>query len=947
MIAGAYIAFHPWLALASPGAPLFKVGHSGSLARRLTDDAYVTCFPVGWRYVATLETATKEAEKIEGVILARCRAGRVDGRELVRGLTAARLKAIGAAAAAEMKIPVVVRDDPVYAAPPAVARVVAEENPVCAFINAHVLDEPSYVDPVCAFINEHVLEDGDPERAEARPPAGVAPVLEDRDYQTEAIARCLAELRLEHRTILQMACRCGKTKVAYGVIKDYLARPARADVAANAAANILYLVPSLTLLRQTALKLAAYGADMADVLLVGSDPTDVVYQDSARGTRMTTDPGVIRDFLAARRRGAIVVCMYQSSEQVPRAGWALTIFDEAHRVCGGLRARPFNHVLLSGAGGDRLFMTATPAYDRPLSMKDRALFGGVAYRYYLREGINAGYVNDFRLELIEGADLAAQILVASGRAEKLLVFCRDKAAAEKLCAATEKIGNGEAPAPRCFVAHSGMSKAVQNDVLRQFGASSAGGARSVLFNCRLFQEGVELPSLNGVFFASPRHSPRDIIQSLCRPLNVLTGKPPSTVFLPVAALGADDVKLAAGAKKVAALGANDVKQAAGAKKVAGDVPAKLAASMADIVPIFDALIQEDPRLFEHILDPERNAYPLGAVAAEKSVLSADALVRAVRRAVRFGGSSSERLLRTEAIPWAVGFGELQRIVLECGRYPKTTDSFAVGDARINFHRYYRWCADQYAIHAGLVTAALVALRARAAGPAALILGYAGVESSANAAAALRLEPHQLAELESLPCWHPHGIEGPYPWGYSMEVLDGWLTAHGGRAPMVEINKGGYVGLESSPLEKLSGTLTCINQSDGKDRAASKGGTGFTTSEAKQRDLDWICAKHGLRWRKERDAAGTLIEGGAKTFIQEAYSRFKAYYADAKAKKNDGGFIETYFKDYPRKHARQQSLSTDKACLPVRWKIAKRRYAAASSNAAAASPDKKIHMKTTL
>ena len=54
-----------------------------------------------------------------------------------------------------------------------------------------------------------------------------------------------------------------------------------------------------------------------------------------------------------------------------------------------------------------------------------------------------------------------------------------------------------------------------------------------MFNCRLFQEGVEFPDLNAIFFAAPRHSPIDIIQSLCRPLNKKESKPPSVIFIPL------------------------------------------------------------------------------------------------------------------------------------------------------------------------------------------------------------------------------------------------------------------------------------------------------------------------------------------------------------------------------------------------------------------------------
>ena len=98
------------------------------------------------------------------------------------------------------------------------------------------------------------------------------------------------------------------------------------------------------------------------------------------------------------------------------------------------------------------------------------------------------------------------------------------------------------------------------------------GVRAALFNCRMLQEGVEVPPLNAVFFAAPRHSARDIIQSLCRPLNPAPGKPQSVVFLPVEADPA----------------------------IPADAPANLR-RYASILPVVDALLDEDPRLFEYLI----------------------------------------------------------------------------------------------------------------------------------------------------------------------------------------------------------------------------------------------------------------------------------------------------------------------------------------------------------
>jgi len=790
----------------------------------------------------------------------------------------------------------------------------------------------------------------------------VPAALELRDYQAAARDACLSELTATRlagaegrgRAILQMACRCGKTLVAYEVLLEYLRSGAAAPAprAGDGPRRVFFLVPGLSLLRQTVQKLARYGAaegallagSGAEVLLVGSDtrPIDVGEEGcrafrraAGRPLAMTTDAAEIA---GAFRTGAplLVISTYQSSELLPDAA-DLTVFDEAHRVCGANSARPFTHVLLRHQRGDRLFMTATPRYDAPLSMKDRDLFGGVAYRYHMREGIDAGYVNDFSLEILGAPDpdaiaaapaagepglagkfgallgwafnpksdegpaysamtaLAAQVIEAVRRVDTLLVFCRSIRHAAELRQAVEDVAAylrrpeiaaslGAPPPPEfvCLTAHSRMPRNEVGAALQRF---CEPGARAVLFNCRLFQEGVEIPQLTGVFFAAPRHGPRDIIQSLCRPLNAMPGKPPSKVFVPVTYDPDAEPSDPANLKR-----------------------------FGSIVPFMDALMAEDPLLYEHLLDPAGTPYALRwvesrATAPGRAKLARyepDLLLAAARLRAR-GSGRSERLLRAANIPWKIGFAELERIVRECKRYPKTTDMFVYGDAkkggaRVNFHNFYRLCADSYKKYL-----------AREIQP---------------------LEPHQIHDLESLPSWTTYGVDGPYRFRESLDFLEEWLRTHGGVPPMVEINTGGFVGLTATPMERLSGVLTCYNQGDGKDRKGGRPGSGFTIEAWKQKALDDICARYKLRWRKIRGpppegapegAVGPFLKVDAKggyadapTFIQEAHARFKA---EAKANKKESEYINKWFPQYfEGKHRKQEYLDVlEHKHAPPRWR----------------------------
>jgi superfamily II DNA or RNA helicase len=633
-----------------------------------------------------------------------------------------------------------------------------------------------------------------------------------RPYQEEAATLCITELAASGRAVLQMACRCGKTPVAYRILSTH------------ASGLSLFLVPGLALLRQTAAKFRAYGW-AGPLLCVGS------------GEDMTTSPEAIRLFVDSQDKQrpphALIVATYQSSPLVARLPFGLVVFDECHRVCGGAAPRPFNeaHRLVSGR---RLYMTATPVYDTAVAvnMRDRAQFGGVAYRYHMRQGIDAGQVNPFGLTLVcagataeAGEASAAQVVAAAAEAAKLLVFCRNIRHATALREAVQKL-----TATPCFIAHSRMLPADVSAVLRLF--ADAATERAIMFNVRLFQEGVEIPCLNGVMFAAPRSAPRDIIQSICRPLNVAAGKPPSHVFLPT---------------------------------VAAADPGR----HAHIVPFIDALTGEDPALYERLLSGGIPWRAIGAGAAPPSEAGLrDAAGAAASAATHGAAAGACRLLRSDRVPWATVHAELRRTVTVLGRYPKTTDAWSAGGpAGVGFHRFYRWAADEYA--------------------------------------AGRLEPYQRRQLEALPGWDPYGLEGPYPWRQCMDFLEAWLRDNGGVPPMVNVNNGGYVGLEATLMERLSGALTCVNQGDGKARKG--GGAGFTISAEKRADLDRICGPHGLRWRKDRTAAGGIV-ASRPTFIQEAYTRFKAHYKEHGA---DSEYIKKWYPGYPNVHKKMENLEVQK------------------------------------
>lgn len=973
MPAGFYIAWHPWLALGG-GDSLFKVGFSADLSRRLLDGCYSTCFPLGWRYRFTLETEDPElARDIETAVLHACESRRVDGRELV-ALPLETLKNISLWSAGLLNASVLRRDDPEYPCPTRVQeeRDSASNSPplACALTRypGHDIKESNSDPPLArarqaavlkeilelAEFNTEALTDETPEELDARweslataaspvtdppcepgvgspqnpavkgdgelqeevacldtadsltaaiermmgNPLDLAEVSGDlRPYQREAAECCLAELRTCGKAVLQMACRCGKTRVAHALMEMLSGCADSAD----ASTIFLFLVPGLPLLRQTAQKLLGYNNYFSAerTLLVGSDPSTVGVGGAS--LVMTTDPGRIVSFLFSggqnrggpvtdKKEGAhsprLLISTYQSSVLIPQgATFHLIVLDEAHRSCGNADPRPFSWALFN-LRGPRLSMTATPIMDPlPVTMKDKSLYGGVAFRYYLRQGIDAGFVNDFGLKLVATggfatpeASMAKAIVTASAEVQKLLVFCRNISHAEKLRKEVDRqLSKAGCVATRCFVAHSRQPRQEIANSLRDFGTGD--GCKTVMFNCRLFQEGVEIPQLDGVFFASPRHSFRDIIQSLCRPLNRVEGKATSTVFLPLSLDG----------------------------DLSPDDPSNLK-SYASIVPVFDALASEDQRLYEHLLNPLEVDYPidaLGIVGEEPKYR----FLAAVRKAVRHGctGSDRERLLRPERLPWEIGFGHMKHIVYKLDRYPKTTETFMVGKSLMNFYTFYRYCREGYRLF------------------------LEGKESY--------LEPHQLRDLESLPHWKTYGLDGCYRWQESLAFLENWLALNQGVPPACEINVGGFCGLSATPMERLAGFLTTINQACfGKVSKSGEVRKGMRVPQEKVAELDRVCNPYGLRWRKEYDENGKTRDKDCPTFIQESHSRFKEMWklvqeCEKRSESNKGytfpaayraakDYIDTWFPGYPKKHQQQERLDLDESLKPIKYKKAK-------------------------
>lgn len=966
MPAGTYIAHHPyfpWIACAHGAVDIVKVGESGRLGDRLFDSCYTTLFPPGWFYVATYETESKEdAQRLEAAMLAYFADARITNRETLA--LGGKINQMGqqhivealARIARNLGIDGVLKLTPQYerenlpkeidepAEPPSKSALpptpspsqdsmLREELGAASGAEAPAGGEDAAVVGAAAAETDAACgtsQCGIPECAAPERPF----VAEERAYQTEAREACISELDRVGRTTLIMACRCGKTWVAHMVIRHYL----------QAAATVLFLVPWLQLLQQTRDKLNSYFGDPSIMYtMIGSDPGMTTSQEE-----------LLSRAAQATRAGKkhIIITTYKSSHVAAAAGpFTISVFDECHNVCGSANGkdgdfRPNSYMVMQKPEitGKRLFMTATPYMDpkADITMSNPALFGGVAYRYTLRQGIDAKYVNDFELQLVPASQdmgdevktktkdsiltrlmralvgrlkrdkrtteliedalptqtIAVQVraaydhLTSDPRRNKLLVFCREVKDCEEIrssLARAFEIAPDKSP-PELVVIHSGTPKAEKQALMQRLEDPKH---RAIVINCNIFKEGVEIALLNGVFFATPRHSPVFITQAMCRCLTKVLGleKGPSVIYIPVPP--------------------SIHPEEAARKHMIPELE-----RFSTLLPFFEALWSTDPRFLDYLLDPQGSPYPIGWVGIHGT---AEDLLARVRRAIRFGCRRSTRrpdkLTEPPALPWAPMFAHLKRCVEECERYPKKPGSSAkhgsIGDGadlmigpnrtamRVSLSKWFHdWIVPEYQKY----------MRGEPSG----------------------LEVPQVKQLKSLEEWHLRGGGGEVddkgkivsnPLDECIGHLENILQANNGALPYISTGSDEWAGIRATDCEMLSGFFRIINQQDSR--------TKFKVDAEKARRMDKVCAKWNLRWRKDRafsegtindmmasgragsrqDAIDKLTAAGAvaplvqsedgeyagrPTFIQEAASRL----AEAKANSKHGSLPAFIRKGWP-------------------------------------------------
>ncbi|MFJ5927556.1 Helicase associated domain protein [Kitasatospora sp. NPDC092948] len=419
-------------------------------------------------------------------------------------------------------------------------------------------------------------------RAQAVPaqPSGTATVnpLPLHWFQKDAVAAAVREVRDGGRATVVAATGSGKTLIAAGCARRVAAK-----------GRVLVLVPTIELLEQTAEAWSLRGGRRG--LAVAACSREEALESAEAGGRVhaqvTTQAPRIADLVAKEKAGepVTVYATYASLERIVQAHrqfglpeWDLVVIDEAHRTAGAEgKAWAAIHADDQVPAARRLYFTATPriADDRrakdgladltdadgaeklPVlcSMDSEEIYGKVCFTWTLGQGIEHGYLADYRvlvpvvtdedlrelLNLPAVADLrtqrsneellrlALQIAVLRAVADlglrRVITFHSRVTAAREfagtLLEASELLEDAERPERIWAKAVAGTDRLKdRRAAFADFKAHTGedGEECGILCNSRLLTEGIDVRSVDAICFADPKSSVIDIVQAVGRAL---------------------------------------------------------------------------------------------------------------------------------------------------------------------------------------------------------------------------------------------------------------------------------------------------------------------------------------------------------------------------------------------------------------------------------------------
>ncbi|WP_303923600.1 DEAD/DEAH box helicase [Draconibacterium sediminis] len=393
-------------------------------------------------------------------------------------------------------------------------------------------------------------------------------------HQEKAITDCVEFFEIESRGQLILPCGAGKTLTALW-IKERLE-----------CANSLVLVPSLALLRQIKNEWAKQRKNSYKYICVCSendidkDNVDTVVTHTYEvDVHVTTDSNQIKSFLNKDYPEKVIFSTYHSLHAITEAIYNTDfefdyIFcDEAHKTAGiGQKKFSLVHDNKKIPSKRRLYATATPrivkeslkkklgddlkyAYD----MNDPDTFGYEFHRMTFKDAIEQNILVDYKIvaigvnneelkEYIEkrhfvdskvsidevANNYALEHVMNKYNANHALSFHSRVKLANEFSTRHHTLFNDV----KTYAVNGDQPTSQRNIILDDFKHAE----KAIVSNARCLTEGVDVPTIDLVYFCDPKNSKVDIVQAVGRALRKKDGKERGYVVIPIYHKKHDDVE---------------------------------------------------------------------------------------------------------------------------------------------------------------------------------------------------------------------------------------------------------------------------------------------------------------------------------------------------------------------------------------------------------------------
>ncbi|MYA45160.1 MAG: DEAD/DEAH box helicase, partial [Acidobacteria bacterium] len=398
-----------------------------------------------------------------------------------------------------------------------------------------------------------------------------------RPYQETAYNKVIRGFQNNSRGQLIMACGTGKTLTSLRIAEEVVGKDK----------TVLYLVPSISLIKQTYNAWAENFNIAQQTIIVCSDKTagnseDISITGLTSGI-VTTDPNKLRNNFQKlkndKKSMRVIFSTYQSADVVQEAFhdvvFDLIIFDEAHRTAGsGKKAFTLAHDDENISARKRLYMTATPrVYDREgdnvFSMNDKEIFGPEFHKLPFSKAITDGILTEYQVAGLAidadeedkknvDADIDSEIPLEEecklasvysaikqqdvdeppNLLNRILVFHNKIPNSKRFIKAFKKVVDIENERNNQTIhvetEHvDGKDRAKDRVKSINWLENTSEDTVHVLSNVRCLSEGVDVPSLDGVVFYEPRQSVVDVVQAVGRVIRTHPSKKMGYVIVPV------------------------------------------------------------------------------------------------------------------------------------------------------------------------------------------------------------------------------------------------------------------------------------------------------------------------------------------------------------------------------------------------------------------------------